>query len=93
MITTFGQAIEIHYDARGAFQSAYLRLGTGEYGCSREVGQGVIIDLARDGKVVGIEVHSLLPGTAEKLDEVLAVARLDSGPAVSQLRAALGGVA
>ena len=46
--------MKVRYDKE--VDAMYIYAESGEYEVSEEVGDGVIIDISKDGKVIGIEI-------------------------------------
>ena len=46
--------MEVRYDKD--VDAMYIYAEKGEYDVSEEIGDGVVIDLSKDGKVIGIEI-------------------------------------
>jgi len=46
--------MKVRYDKD--VDAMYINLDSGEYEVSEEVGDGVVLDVSKDGKIIGIEI-------------------------------------
>lgn len=57
--------MEVRYDEE--VDAVYIGLQKGEYEVSEEVGEGVVVDVSKDGKIIGIEILDASEKFSEKI--------------------------
>lgn len=46
--------MKVRYDKDA--DAMYIRVDSGEYEISEELGEGIVLDISKDGKLIGIEI-------------------------------------